>query len=248
MAEQPESEDYYVGAYWGPRKEAPEDCARRTAELLTLLASCDPLLAHWYKPARTREEARKHPLMPPDLATLTESFRRGVNREKGGPAIEQLGFTFWFGNGGARGEDVDLRITCGDHGGATPNSCVMTLPKRGANADRLLTAPVLAGVVRSMALAWDADWCAVTSWDHRELLSEEGRAGTFAGWVTYLSRRRGEVPPLPAPMRISPVEDKGTLIILTPERFTVANPEHVALAQRGRELLARARLMQPVTP
>ncbi|WP_347402695.1 Imm52 family immunity protein [Corallococcus sp. NCSPR001] len=45
-------------------------------------------------------------------------------------------------------------------------------------------------------------------------------------------------------MRIEPVEDKGTLIILTPERFTVANPEHVALARRVRELLARAGLMR----
>ena len=60
------------------------------------------------------------------------------------------------------------------------------------------------------------------------------------GWVTYLSRRLGRVPPLPAPVRIEPVEDKGTLIILTPERFTASNPEHVALAERVRELLDRA--------
>ncbi|MBZ4336691.1 Imm52 family immunity protein, partial [Corallococcus sp. AS-1-12] len=41
-----------------------------------------------------------------------------------------------------------------------------------------------------------------------------------------------------------PVEDKGTLIILTPERFTVANSEHIALARRVRELLAQAGLMR----
>ncbi|NRD54523.1 Imm52 family immunity protein, partial [Corallococcus exiguus] len=50
--------------------------------------------------------------------------------------------------------------------------------------------------------------------------------------------------PLPAPVRIEPVEDRGSLIILTPERFTVANPEHVALARRVRELLAQAGLMR----
>ncbi|RKH58924.1 hypothetical protein D7V93_15850 [Corallococcus llansteffanensis] len=248
VAEQPEAEDYYVGAYWGPRKESPADCARRTAEFLTLLASCDPLLAQWYKPARTRQEARKYPLMPPDPATLTESFRRGVNREKGGPAIEQLGFTFWFGNEGARGEDVDLRITCGDHGGATPNSCVMTLPSRGANAERLSTAPVLSGVVRSMAQAWDPDWALATSWDHRAAMDDTPRAGGFVGWVTYLPRRRGTVPPLPAPVHIEPVENRGALIVLAPERLTARNPEHVERGKRVRELLARAGLMQPVTP
>nr|WP_244237335.1 immunity 52 family protein [Corallococcus llansteffanensis] len=186
--------------------------------------------------------------MPPDPATLTESFRRGVNREKGGPAIEQLGFTFWFGNEGARGEDVDLRITCGDHGGATPNSCVMTLPSRGANAERLSTAPVLSGVVRSMAQAWDPDWALATSWDHRAAMDDTPRAGGFVGWVTYLPRRRGTVPPLPAPVHIEPVENRGALIVLAPERLTARNPEHVERGKRVRELLARAGLMQPVTP
>lgn len=56
-------------------------------------------------------------------------------------------------------------------------------------------------------------------------------------------RRRGPVPPLPAPVRIEPVEDQGTLIILTPERFTARSPEHVALAARVRELLDRAGLL-----
>ncbi|NVJ28612.1 immunity 52 family protein [Myxococcus sp. AM011] len=42
------------------------------------------------------------------------------------------------------------------------------------------------------------------------------------------------------------VEDKGTLVILTPERFTASNPEHVALAERVRELLDRAGLLKPL--
>jgi len=36
-------------------------------------------------------------------------------------------------------------------------------------------------------------------------------------------------------VRIEPVEDRGTLRILTSERFTAANPEHVTLARRVRE-------------
>jgi hypothetical protein len=79
-----------------------------------------------------------------------------------------------------------------------------------------------------MASAWDVDWAlAITSWDHRELLSEEGRTGTFVGWVTSLSRRRGRVPPLPAPVRIEQVEDKGRCV---------------------GELLSRVGLMQSVIP
>lgn len=66
---------------------------------------------------------------------------------------------------------------------------------------------------------------------HREPDAEGGKADMWLGWVTYLSSHRGTVPPLPAP-----------------ERFTVTNPEHVALARRVRELLVRAGLMQPGVP
>jgi hypothetical protein len=64
----------------------------------------------------------------------------------------------------------------------------------------------------------------------------------------YFSKGRGAVPPLPAPVRMEPVEDKGTLILLTPERFTVSNPEHVGLAARVHTLLAEAGLLRPVYP
>nr|WP_301340943.1 immunity 52 family protein [Corallococcus carmarthensis] len=97
-----------------------------------------------------------------------------------------------------------------------------------------------------MALAMDPDWAVAASYAYRKM-DEDNRAGPWVGWVTYFSKQRGTVPPLPAPVRIEPVEDKGTLIVLTPERFTVANPEHVALARRVRELLTRAGLLNTRT-
>ncbi|MBN8229994.1 immunity 52 family protein [Corallococcus macrosporus] len=236
---------YFAGAYWGPRKESPEECARRTASFLNRLAECDPFLAHWYKPARSRKDARTHSLMPPDMPLLAEMFRRGVNRERGGPVFEDLGFSFWFDNGGTSRDCAALRIRCGGYAEAHSNSCFLSLPNQGPNAERIFTASVLAEVVRSMALAWEPEWVAAMSRMHRELDDKDGNADILLGWVTYLSRHRGTVPPLPAPVRIEPVGDQGTLIILTPERFTVSNPEHIALARRVRELLARAGLMSP---
>ncbi|WP_347402514.1 immunity 52 family protein [Corallococcus macrosporus] len=240
-------ETYYAGAYWGARRETPEDCARRTARLLELLSPCDPFLARWYKLTRSLKDARKFPLMPPpDMPTLTEMFRRGVNRERGKPVIEQLGFNVTFGNGGGAYDSADLSILCGCYSKVVPNSCVLSLPTlgRSPNAERVISAPVLTEAVRSMALAMDPDWAVAMSQSHRDI-EDDAQASPWVGWVTYFSRQRGTVPPLPAPVRIEPVEDKGTLILLTPERFTVANPEHVALARRVRELLTRAGLLTP---
>nr|WP_224361706.1 immunity 52 family protein [Hyalangium versicolor] len=96
--------------------------------------------------------------------------------------------------------------------------------------------------LRALASAWDPDWGVAISHDHRDIIDQKSPE-VWIGWVTYLSRRLGRVPPLPAPVRIEPVEDKGALVILTPERFTASNPEHVALAERVRELLDRAGLL-----
>jgi immunity protein 52 of polymorphic toxin system len=64
-------------------------------------------------------------------------------------------------------------------------------------------------------------------------------------WVGYCSSRQGRVPPLPAPVRIERVSDKGTLITLSDERFTASNPEHVARVVRVHELLDRAGVLLP---
>jgi Immunity protein 52 len=238
-------ETYYAGAYWGPRKESAEECARRAVGFLNLLASCDPLLATWNKIPKPRGKGRKTPLMPPDMATLTEAFRRGVNREPGGPAIEDLGLSVSAYNDGERGEFVYLRMLCGSYARSISNVCLLDLPSRGASAERLTTAPLLTNVVRSMVSGWEPDWAMAGSTAYRKFDGEPNSSPFFLNWLTYLSHRLGRVPPLPAPVRIEPVEDRGTLIILTPERFTMANPEHVALARRVRELLARAGLLQP---
>ncbi|WP_223635787.1 immunity 52 family protein [Corallococcus sp. EGB] len=245
----PESypETYYAGAYWGARKESPEDCARRTAGLLELLAECDPFLSHWYKPARSRKDARKHPLMPPDVPTLTGLFQRGVNREPGGPPIEELGFRFSFDNGGAAGDCATMRINGGMDSAAVPNHCVLTVPWRGPNADRVLTVSVLTKAVRAMVLSWDPDWALATSNAYERQYREPVSAPFSLGWITYLSRRIGTVPPLPEPVHVEQVEGRGTLMVLTPERFTVANPEHIALARSVRGLLAQAGLMPAAT-
>lgn len=241
-------DSYFVGAYWGPRKESPEECARRGVAFLNSLAEHDPLLAHWNRIPKPRGRGRKTPLMPPDVATLTEAFRRGVNQEPGGPAIERLGLTVGAYNDGVRQEYASLSMRCGSYAEGASNLCFLTLPSQGSSAERIFTPPVLSGAVRSMALAWDPDWAVAMSRTHRDLDDQGGRDNAWLGWVTYFARQRGTVPPLPAPVRIEPVDDKGTLIILTPERFTVANPEHVALSRRVRELLARAGLLKPLQP
>jgi hypothetical protein len=237
-------ETYYTGAYWRLRKESPEECGRRAEAFFQALASVDPSLRSWFKQGRSRSEALKHRIET-DQPTMEKMFRRGKLKP-----FDDLGFRISGWNGESRDDDAcGFYITCGGYAEEVGNMCLLHLPNGGGpNAERVRTAPILTGVVRALAMAWDPDDAIATSSAHRDLISKKGEVGPVVGWVMYLSRRRGTVPPLPAPVHIERVEDKGTLLVLTPERFTASNPEHVALAERVRELLDRAGLLGPIRP
>jgi hypothetical protein len=235
-------ESYYAGAYWGARKEAPEECARRAEVFLAAIAKLDPAFSRWFEGGRSRKDALKCPIEPSGEA-LEKRVRRGRDRQ-----FEELGYSVWAWNGAPDDYDAcGFNFNCGSYSEGQFNRCVVNLPTRGPNAERVLSVPVLTNLVRSMVLAWEPDSALATSSMLSDAVKPTGIADSFVGWIMYFPRSRGSVPPLPAPVRVEPVEDKGTLIVLTPERLTVDNPEHVELAQRVHELLDRAGLLQSLT-
>jgi len=231
------SDDFHAGGYWPGRKESAEECARRAERFFHLLSQCDPIYARWFEQANSLKKALQLQFEP-SYETLLRLFKSKKYNEGA------LGFYFsaWTGHTeNGHGGVVSLR--CGSAFGPTPNSCLVDLPYAGPEEQRVLTAPVLTQMMRAMVLAWEPDWGSVISSAYQDLRKNPvGHPRT--GWLMYLSRRRGEVPPLPAPVRVEPVEDKGSLIVLTPERFTASNPEHVALADQVRALLDQAGLLK----
>jgi len=236
------SETYYAGGYWGIREEPPDSCARRLEDFLLGLSRVDSSFEHWYETAKSLKESLKRPLRP-----VREELVRFVQKNKD-PAFDDLGVSLGGWNGAPNDhEDCAFLVRCGGHHARANNRCVFSLPSRGSSAGRVLTASVLTDMLRATASAWEPDWGVAMSHSHRDLVeSRRVPKAPYIGWVTYLARHRGTVPPLPSPVRVEPVEDKGTLIVLTPERFTADNPEHVALAETVRELLDQAGLLKPL--
>lgn len=235
------TETYYIGAYWGARQEDAEACARRLAALVQSLAPMDSLFASWFKGAKSLKESLKRPLEL-ELPSLQKYVQSRIMRDSARKPMEDMGFRVGLWNGAQGGNDAWLSIACGGYSEFMSNRCLLEAPYEGPGSERVLTAPFQVQALRAIATVWDPDWGVGMSHAHRDII-EAKCPDVLVGWVTYLSRRLGRVPPLPAPVRIEPVEDQGTLIILTPERFTASNPEHVALAERVRELLDRAGLL-----
>ena len=240
-------ERYYMGGYWGPRKETPLECARRAELFFHLLARCDPMFTQWYR--RGRGAPRTLPGHParPEAAEWEQLFLRGrLRTDVSKKVIEEFGFGAHVWN--AKGRHwTRIQLHCGSYSPGSWNVCVLNPPDEGPLRERVLSAPLLAEVLTSMATAWDPDFAMVSSSEMVDLV-EKRNGEVRVGWLTYLSRRLGTVPPLPAPVRIEPVGTLGWLLILSPEPMTANNPEHVAFTARVRELLDRAGLIQRLDP
>jgi hypothetical protein len=234
-------ENHYAASYWLARPESSEACAHRAERFFHILGRCDAAWTRWYETADSFEAARKLQFTT-DAASFQKLFAREENHFG-----DRFSFGLWTGDSIHETSSVDG--SCGSSSQRLPSNCLLKPYDEGPVAERILTAPVMTEVLRAMALAWEPEWGVATSEAHRDMVVKGfPYAGTFVGWVMYFSRLRGTVPPLPAPVRIEPVEDKGTLVTLTPERFTASNPEHVALAARVHELLDRAGLLRPLQP
>jgi hypothetical protein len=231
---------YYAGCYWVARQEPAEACARRAEDFFRRLSTCEATWNRWHRAGSSFKQARGLE-NPTDAAAFMKLFAKKENRIAGG-------FSLWLWAGEHPAETTGVNACCGSEIIHVTSVCLLKPPHRGEVSKRVLTASVLSEVMRAMALSWEPEWGIATSEQHRDTTWEQREVGTFTGWVMYFSRQRGEVPPLPAPVRVEPVEDKGTLVVLTPERFTAGNPEHVALAAQVHELLGQAGLLRPLQP
>jgi len=241
-------ETYYAGVYWGVREESVENCAQRLTQVLNCLAACEPALTHWFEQGRTRKEALAHevPIEAGALQKLLLSDHKPTHDEGSHPV--DLGFSTGLWNGYDGVEGLSLITICGSYNVAVgSNSCVLKLPPyAGPVAQRLLTSAVLERILQCLVLAWEPDWGVVNSNNYLRNAPTPADKGPRLGWMVYLSQQRGAIPPLPPPVRALPVATLGTLISVTDERFTTANPEHLTAAERVRTTLDHAGLLGPL--
>jgi hypothetical protein len=242
-------ERYYMGAYWGIRKESAEQCAQRLAGFLKCLAECDPSFAHWFKLGKSRQEALKDKIKT-DESTLQTLLLAGQHRtDIGHKVMENLGFLICLWNGARNeAESAGLTITCGSYAPRPGfNSCMIDLPYGDSVTEHLLRISVLKAILECVVSAWTPDWGVIMSGKYRKMTPKPPSHAPRVGWLTYLSHARGVVPSLPLPSRVMPIGTQGSLVITTDERFTANNPRHVDLAKQVTEELDRAGLLGPLT-
>lgn len=235
-----EHEGFYVGVYVPGRSESFDVCVQRTAHMFRLLKDVDQTFEQWFRQGWTLEEALECRL---DLERneLIKAFDK-----------TDIGDEVWWHLSAWNGLDDDsasaFHITCGRNPRGGDSVIFDDVQETSPTGDRLLQTPVMSRLLRALVSAWDPQMGIVMSHRHRETAFEKAAFEHRIGWINYFSHKLGAIPPLPSPVRTELVEDKGSLVILTPERFSTDNPAHVALSLRVSAELKNAGILRPLLP
>ena len=170
---------YFVGAYWGPREESRQACARRLSELLHKLSEQDTALSKWFKKATSKKAALV--ALPHDSDGLVALLKTN-QRDIGGDAIAELGFNFSAWTGREQGRAASLMATCGAYSPAVRNSVVLSFDHAAS-----LTPDLLEGILNAVVAAFDPVDAVVSS-----IESLSAHAGLPAWQAPAMARyRRG---------------------------------------------------------
>ncbi|WP_408640304.1 Imm52 family immunity protein [Saccharomonospora cyanea] len=102
---------FYVGAYWGPRVESANECARRLALCLSQLGVVHPALATWFRKGRSKSAASGNPVAT-SVDVLEAMLVGGRDRtDVDGRVISELGFSVSLWN--KNPVPVSFSTTCG---------------------------------------------------------------------------------------------------------------------------------------
>ena len=184
-------EEFYIGAYWGQRREPVEDCAQRLADCLERLAQIDDLLSTWFLRARSKKAAREP--VDQDVASLAALLSKGRNRTDFDPeVIDELGFSAGMWN--RQPEAVGLSCTVGVYSQWVGNVFLLNLPEPEGAATRLYRPEAAMEIMRAVIEAWEPGWATYSSSSLREA-QEVGQGEPVVGWMTYLRSTEPTVEP-----------------------------------------------------
>lgn len=136
---------YFVGAYWGPRREPLEACASRVSIFLRRLAQEHVALSSWFRKAASRKTP---PIaLPNDDPDGIASMLRANRFDTTGEVIAELGFNLSAWTGSESDIIASLAVTCGAFSPAIRNAIVLSFDSATPPTSDLLQAILKVAVI-----------------------------------------------------------------------------------------------------
>jgi len=226
---------YSITAYWGPRREDPQALTTRLLATLKALEKVDPAFGNWYF-LGLEKGTFMAPLSRDEIVALVAA---GVDTADDGEPTPQSGY--WFGaltNLMRVPRSVDVSVRAGNtdkNGDYFINTASITTEPLDEENATFITADVMKGALLALVSAWDVTWCGAKPWNIFDL-DPPPRPGAprehfYLAWMTYLSPRFAPLVTPPRSALVERTDNGGLLMMATEERFTIANPRHVAVAR-----------------
>jgi hypothetical protein len=223
---------FFLGAYWRARRESIDRCADRLHQMFSGISTCDVSLATWYELGRSRKQALERRADVGSREYLVSVLDRGRHRRDTDKSVmDELGFGAGLWNGGRKGREAGLMLTCGCFT-SNPNlgNCVaLRLPE---DLGDLRQGERMARLLASIATALEPDWAGVMSTDAMNARRFNARV-PFVDWMIYLSKRLApQIPPLPSPAVVRLVDSVGSIIVVQSEPPAPTSPEDLRNIER----------------
>lgn len=178
-------DSFYLGAYWGSRRETALQCGERLAACIARLSEIDGALGSWFRRGASKVAAKTP--VGSDAASLEQLLAKGVNRrDVDGEVLEELGFSVGLWNRATPA--VGLSGTMGAHPSfqGVLNSVVFDFPPPEADALRLYKPIVAEAIFDAVVETWEPSWATWTSHALRNAQGAPPREPVL-GWLTYVA-------------------------------------------------------------
>lgn len=228
---------YVLHAFWGPRRESSEACARRLAQMLSSLGEIHPAFGGWniVSSPSGPETCVTRRFMPTSIDELSAAFQYGrFVTDTPGLEMPELGYSLTVSNDRTKDFAVSFRVHSGAYSNRPPepNSVFSSLGVRRPGNQDVLNVRVLTKMLAAVAMPWEARWAVLDLWDnpYRARSADGFPLHPWAGWITYLCPQYARLISRPRSINSELTADGGLLLIATTEAFSIGNAGHVATA------------------
>jgi len=148
-------DNYFVGMYWGMRKEAIEDCSIKIRRSLHLLEGIDASFKNWYK---TTKPKKGELVMPIDSGedSIMQLLLKGRNYNDVGVLLENLGYAFMLKSEKDFSKAHVLSFQCGCYFEKIPNAVTLNISK-GESYERIADVEVLQNLFQRLSEIWEPE-------------------------------------------------------------------------------------------
>jgi len=213
-----------IAGYWGPRREAGAQCAKRLSGFLESLSKQDELFSRWHALQRGRKEGPElNYKSRPIVLKVVEKV--GPVQDDAGKVIPEWGFNVLLWNGENRPREATLNTLCGHYSdGYAPNVCILYPPECMPG---MTDSDKMAQILSAVANHYEPDWGGVISTDSRNARSLEP-ADIYVDWIFYGSKKMFAFENLPPEVQTHPVRGLGSIVIVKPSPVDARKPKDLA--------------------